>query len=101
MRLRYLSSFWIEYEQAVTWNEAQRSGLGEELAVEIDQAIARILPDPLSWELVERDCRRVPVKRFRYSVIFQVDQPADEITIVALPHASRSPGYWLSRIKPQ
>lgn len=70
MKVRYLSGAWRDYEEALMWHQRQATGRGAELSQEIDAAIERIRPDPTSWEAIEPNCHRVPVRRFRYSLIF-------------------------------
>ncbi len=41
------------------------------------------------------ETRRMPLRRFPYSVIYQLK--ADEIRVIALAHQSRRPGYWRGR----
>lgn len=99
MRVRFLSAAWRDYEEALMWHQRQHTGRAADLAGEIDAAIERIRPDPTSWEVIEPNCRRVPVRRFRYSVIFQVRPAIPEIVLVAVMHASRDPDYWRSRVR--
>ena len=99
MKVRYLSGAWRDYEQALMWHRQQKTGRASALAKEIGAAVQRMKSDPLSWERVEWGCRRVPVNRFPYSVIFQVRPADDEILIVAVSHASRDQTYWHSRVR--
>lgn len=39
--------------------------------------------------------RRFPLRRFPYSIIYQLKP--DEIRVIALAHQSRRPGYWRGR----
>ncbi len=97
MRVRFLSPAWREYADALLWYQRERPGLGGDLADEIQAAVDRVCRDPQSWEQVDSNCRRVPLKRFPYSVIFRVDDAKREIVIVAIAHNSRRPGYWKRR----
>ena len=98
MKVRYVSGACRDYEEALMWHQRQATGRGADLVEEIDAAIDRIRSDPASWELIELNCRRVPVRRFPYSIIFQVRPAITEILIVAVMHASRDPDYWKSRV---
>ena len=86
-----------ELAKAKAWYDARQFGLGRDLVDEVQTAVRRIVPDPLSWAEVEPHYRRVPVHRFPYSVIFRVEESLNTIVVVAFAHASRRQGYWKSR----
>jgi hypothetical protein len=44
---------------------------------------------------VERGTKRLPLRRFPYTVVYR--EMESEIQIVAFAHTSRKPGYWFSR----
>ncbi len=98
MKVRYVSGAWRDYEEALMWHQRQNTGRGFDLSEEIEAAIERICSDPTSWEAIERNCRRIPVRRFPYSIIFRVRPSNQGILIVAVMHASRDPDYWKSRV---
>jgi toxin ParE1/3/4 len=75
-----------EIRAAVRWYEAQRTGLGVELLAVIDEAFEKIAARPTASPLwrTDRRYRKRLVRRFPYTVFFEVD---DEIvTIVAVAH---------------
>src|SRR5205085_2159367 len=61
----------LEYDEATTWYEAQRKGLGREFVEEIDRALSRACDTPKQFPIVLRDVRRVVVSSFPYSVFFR------------------------------
>lgn len=66
--------------------------------MEISDSIVQIAELPDAWPLSRLDPRvRVRyLRRLRYGIFYLVE--LDVITVVAVAHTSRRPGYWLSRI---
>src|SRR5258708_6532668 len=89
-----------ELEDAATWYEQQRGGLGSEFLEAIDDALAFIARWPHAGTPapdVPQDLlvRRAPVRRFPYHVVY-LEMPG-VIRILPFAHDRRSPGYWHSR----
>jgi toxin ParE1/3/4 len=80
---------------AARWYEQQRHGLGAELVLAVDDAIATIVAAPQRWP-VFAGARRYIVRRFPFSVIYRVVD--ERIQIVAVAHHSRRPTYWGRRL---
>jgi plasmid stabilization system protein ParE len=91
-----------EGEEAASWYESQRNGLGREFREALAQSIDNLRNNYVSgtiWPglLGERGVRRIRMGRFPYHVVFIGD---DQKTIVlAIAHQRRRPGYWRRRIK--
>ena len=63
----------------------------------VEGATELIMERPFAWPVddAEVDTRHFVLQRFPYSVVYRV---ADEtVTIVAVAHQRRSPGYWRGR----
>jgi toxin ParE1/3/4 len=97
MIVRLLPEAEKELLEAAHWYSQQSVGLDYEFIRCIDEATARIGRTPLMFPVVHRDRRRIIVKRFPYSIIFDVME--DEILIYAIFHFSRSPKRWKRRSK--
>jgi plasmid stabilization system protein ParE len=97
MRVRVLPEAEKELLEAAHWYSQQSVGLDYEFIRCIDEATARIGRTPLMFPVVHRGRRRIIVKRFPYSIIFDVME--DEILIYAIFHFSRSPKRWKRRSK--
>jgi toxin ParE1/3/4 len=72
-------------------------GLGERFAAAVEEATARAFAYPQAGTPATKDTRRVFLKDFPFAVVFRPD--TEGITIFALAHHSRRPGYWRSRVK--
>lgn len=84
-----------EVEEAVTWYEQQRPGLGEEFLREIDEAILRAAGHPDQYPLVYADVRRAVARRFPYSVFFRIRDK--RLVVLAVFHGRRDPTIWQAR----
>lgn len=84
-----------DVEVAFAWYEEQRAGLGRELLQELDVVYQRIAKFPFIYAELHRGLRRVRVRRFPVGVFYLVR--SQEILIVAVVHAARSPRVWRSR----
>jgi plasmid stabilization system protein ParE len=67
---------------------------------EVEAAIQTLLASPTRWAVInEPRIRRYPLTRFPYSVYYRWEPDKDRISIYALMHFSRRPGYWRERLK--
>jgi toxin ParE1/3/4 len=66
---------------------------------EIEAAIQTLLAYPTTWPVIERpQIRRYLLRRFPYSLYYRWELEHDRISIYAVMHFSRRPGYWRDRI---
>lgn len=96
MTYAFLAPARSELEEAVAVYNERRSGLGDELASEVEQALERIVQHPAAFPRLSRNTRRCRIPRFPYSVLYQVHQ--QEILVVAVMHLRRDPTYWWRRM---
>lgn len=89
-----------ELRAAVAWYEEKQPGLGSEFFAEVERTLELIerhpaLGAPVPRVPTERGTRRLPLRRFSYTVVYR--ERDAEIQIVAFAHSSRKPGYWSFR----
>lgn len=99
-QIRYLDATRAELDAAVTWyRDHQTTDVAETLLTAISDSIIQIAELPNAWPISTLDPRvRVRyLRRLRYGIFYLVD--VDFITIVAVAHTSRRPGYWLDRLR--
>lgn len=66
---------------------------------EIEAAIQFLLASPISWPVIEEPhIRHCLLRRFPYSIYFRWEPEQDRVSIYAVMHFSRLPGYWRQRI---
>ena len=60
-----------DLHEAWLWYESQRSGLGDELLLEIGSAVRQLETDPERRPFYYRDFRRLLTHRFPYKLLFK------------------------------
>lgn len=100
MILRILAEAEAEIDAARRYLNEQSIGLGTRFLDEVSQALNAIAATPLAFGKLEtlpddQPFRRALLPTFRYAVVFEVLDT--EIIVVAVPHTSREPNYWLPR----
>jgi hypothetical protein len=86
-----------EIDSAATWYEGKRRGLGKQLIVAAEKAIAAIKEAPEAYPRWKAGYpfRKSTLTRFPFAIFFTVDE--FWIRIIAFAHTKRRPGYWVSR----
>jgi plasmid stabilization system protein ParE len=72
---------------------SQQAAIG--FVAELEHAIQQVTELPETWPSYEAGTRRYVFSVYPYSLIYRVTE--QEITIVAVAHAKRKPGYWRNR----
>ena len=75
--------------------EEKREGLGHDFLLCVEDAIYRIEKNPLHYQVVYKNLRRVLVRRFPYSIFYFVDE--HKVIVTAVFHARRNPKLWDDR----
>jgi hypothetical protein len=96
MDVVFLAPAQAEFVETVAYDNAQRAGLGEEFAEEVQRTIARISEYPEAWALLSRRTRRCPTNRFPYGILYQ--SRGNTLLIIAVMHLHRAPHTWRSRL---
>jgi plasmid stabilization system protein ParE len=100
-RYEFLPKAEGELAEAITYYDAVKSGLGIELAVELERVIQLLLDNPFAGKVAQLPTkvayREFLLHRFPYRVIYSVEE--DCILIVAVLYQGRRPGYWQSRVQ--
>jgi len=69
------------------------------LVAEVEAAIQTVLASPTRWAVIEEpQIRRYLLTRFPYSIYYRWEAEKDRVSIYALMHFSRRPGYWRQRL---
>lgn len=78
-----------EFDEAIAWYEAKKSGLGAEFEAEVNTLLERIKEHPGRFRSISPHVRRAPLKKFHYySIYFTVG--FDRIGVLAVFHAKRN-----------
>ena len=86
----------VEARAATKWYRERSYSAANGFLAEIDLAIEKISRSPEMWPLYFQGTRRFLLHRFPFSVVYR--EVSGSIQIVAIAHAKRKPGYWISRI---
>lgn len=85
-----------EFDEAFDWYAARSVGAAIGFATEVDVAIESVMGDPKRFPRTYADCQVCHLKRYPYCVVYQFR--GGTITVVAVAHAKRRPGYWHTRL---
>jgi plasmid stabilization system protein ParE len=96
-RVRFVAAARREFLAEVIYYNEERAGLGARFTAAVEEATARAVAFPLTGSPASKSTRRVFVKDFPFAVVYR--PTTDGITVFALAHHSRCPGYWQSRVQ--
>jgi plasmid stabilization system protein ParE len=66
---------------------------------EVEVAIQTLRAAPTRWAVIEEpQLRRFLLTRFPYSIYYRWESENDRVSIYAMMHTSRRPGYWRDRL---
>jgi plasmid stabilization system protein ParE len=84
-----------DIRDATVWYESQRLRLGHDFLDAVEALFTRISENPLQFPVVYRGTRRALLSRFPFGIYFRVK--VQNIVVLAVMHASRSPVHWRGR----
>jgi len=83
-------------DEAYSWYEDRRSGLGEEFLACVDACIQAICRTPELHAKVHEEYRRSLVRRFPYAIFYEYT--GGKVIVYSIFHASRDPKKWRNRL---
>jgi plasmid stabilization system protein ParE len=86
----------LDLEQAVTWYNDQRPGLGSEFLEQVEAAFDRIREMPQLHAIAHGNARLTLVKRFPYVVCYIFN--GEKVFVIAVFHGHRDPNAWKHRV---
>ena len=92
MELRVEEAARRELREAASYYESQRPGMRQEFLAEVDRAFEQMRRHPHAGTPIAGGLRRRVLRRFPYSVFYVIE--GSVVTIYAVAHQSRRPGYW-------
>ncbi len=95
MRYEFHPEALEEYNEAGFYYARKEPGLDLRFIISVENAIERILEEPLRHRMFEQDVRRCLTRTFPYAILYTIEDGF--ILIVAVAHLSREPGYWKRR----
>ncbi|MCX6138912.1 MAG: type II toxin-antitoxin system RelE/ParE family toxin [Ignavibacteriales bacterium] len=96
MNIRFHPEAERDLHDSFLWYEQQRTGLGMEYFLCVDESLERIRSNPKTCPVVHHEIRRSTVRRFPFSILYELKDA--EIRVLAVFHTGRSPDRWKVRI---
>lgn len=84
-----------DLEQAASWYDDERPGLGARSLTDVDQVFTPIRATPQQFPVLDRTIRRALLQAFPYAVYFR--ETDDSLAVLAVLHLRRKPGLWRVR----
>lgn len=85
-----------EFDAAVDWYATKSEQAADDFVRAVDDAIEVIAVRPLMWAGYLHGTRRYVLRHFPFLIVYLLSE--SQITIVAVAHGRRRPGYWKERI---
>jgi plasmid stabilization system protein ParE len=82
-------------EAAEFYREQAGAALSQSFLAEFEHGVNAILANPKVGAIFRGTRRRYLLRRFPYSIIYQIS--TDELRVNAVAHQRRRPGYWAGR----
>ena len=92
----FLDEARAEFDAAADWYDRQQPGLGIAFIARVQDVLDAISAMPRMHQVIFQDVRRAVVKKFPYTVIYQVEP--DYVLVVAVFHGKRDPSIWQTRV---
>jgi plasmid stabilization system protein ParE len=85
-----------EFRQARDWYARRSRRAAFRFIQAIDAALQQVAADPERWPLYDDRHHWVKTRKFPYLLIYR-RAGEDRLTVVAVAHSNRRPGYWRRR----
>jgi len=84
-----------DYAAAYSWYHDRGAALAANFETEVDRGVRLISQNPLRWPKFDNQRRRFIVRKFPYSIIYELH--GEEVVVLAVAHGKRRPHYWRER----
>jgi plasmid stabilization system protein ParE len=95
-RFRFHPEARADFREALGWYRDRSPAVAAEFRIIVSEVIRDIVQAPHRWPKYLHGTRRFPLHRFPFSIVY-LDDP-DVVSIVAVAHSKRRPGYWKRRL---
>jgi plasmid stabilization system protein ParE len=82
----------LEVIEAIDWYNARAPRPGDSFEIEVNRQLGRISDNPLQFPVLVADIRRARLRRFPYSLYFQLRPKG--VIVTACFHSRRDPRRW-------
>ena len=87
---------WEDIDTADLWYFERSLDAADDFVAEVFLAIETICEAPQRWPRYLHGTRRFLLPRFPFATVYLDDE--DIVSIIAVAHAKRKPGYWKGRL---
>jgi len=87
----------LEFEAADEWYLSRSYDTSGAFLSDVYDAMEQISAAPQRWPKYLYGTRRFVLHSFPFSIVYLYLDEADSVTIVAVAHSKRRPGYWKGR----
>jgi toxin ParE1/3/4 len=94
--VEFLEEAGNEFKAAFDWYFERNSLVASEFADELIRAVHKVVEAPQRWPAHVAGTRKFLLHRFPFVIVYR--EFPSKVQIVAIAHARRRPGYWLSRL---
>jgi plasmid stabilization system protein ParE len=84
-----------EFVESFCWYFERGGNIAEAFEHEVERALGLLLEAPERWSVYVVKWRRILLRRFPFALIYS--HQAGVITVIAVMHTRRRPGYWKKR----
>jgi toxin ParE1/3/4 len=85
-----------EFREAILWYRARNPNAAIEFRIAVSSSVSQVAEAPRRWPNYLHGTRRFVLDRFPFSIIYL--DSAEFVSIVAVAHSKRKPGYWKHRL---
>ncbi len=91
----------FEYAEAANYYLAEASArVADSFVSDVESAVASLVAAPTRWPVVEEpSIRRYVFHHFPFVIYYRWEVQFERVSIYAVMHCSREPGYWHHRIE--
>jgi len=84
-----------EARGARVWFEERSPAAADAFLAELDRGVDHVLEEPEAWPPFLHGTRRYLLRRFPFQLVYR--RSGDVVTVLAVAHGRRRPGYWRNR----
>jgi plasmid stabilization system protein ParE len=91
-----------EFLEQISWYRKKDIELSRDFIAKVKDTVNRILALPEAWTKIDDEgTRRAFIDKYPFALLYQYDEASQHITIFAVMHTKREPGYWRYRLRDQ
>jgi plasmid stabilization system protein ParE len=95
IRVRFLSPALEEVSEVSLQYAVDNPAVAHQFFDQLDRVETLLAKNPRIGRPTERGARKFRLRKFPYDVVYRITH--DEVTVLAVAHHRRDPGYWMDR----